>query len=67
MDQYLIRVFEGFLDEVDDSGFTVYDFIEYVKNRYPKKTPSTGAAGHLCRRSARCKYDADLRCYMVIP
>ena len=66
MDQYLVRVFDGFLDSIDESGFTVYDFIDYVKARYPKKTPSSTAASHLCRRSARCKYDYDLRCYMVI-
>lgn len=66
MDLFLARVFEGFLDTVDDTGFTIYDFTAYVKQRYPKRTPTAGAVGHLCRRSKRCSYDEDLRCYMVI-
>ena len=67
MDKFLIRAFESYLDMfyIGDN-FTAYDFIEYVKNRYPKKTPTVGAASHLCRRSTRCCYDDDKHCYMVI-
>lgn len=66
MDQFLKRAFEGFLDTVDSRGFTTYDFMEYVKRRYPKRTPASNEVGHLCRRSSRVIYDPDERCYMVI-
>ena len=66
MDQFLLRAFNGFLDTIDENGFTIYDFIDYVKRRYPKRTPGTGEASHLCRRSSRVIYDEDERCYRVI-
>lgn len=66
MDKYLIRIFNSFLDTVGEEGFTIADFTEYVKNRYPKKTPCKLTVSHLCSRSGKCRYDEDLRCYMVI-
>lgn len=66
MDMFLARIFDGFLDTVGEEGFTASDFMAYVKARWPKKTPTAGAAGHLCRRSARCSYDVDLRRYMLV-
>lgn len=67
MDKFLMKVFESYLDMfyVGDN-FTPYDFIEYVKNRWPKRTPTIGGAAHLCKRSDRCTYDIERRCYLVV-
>ena len=65
MDKYLIRIFDGFLDTVDENGFMIADFIDYVKERYPKKTPCKLTVAHLCCRSERCCYDEDQRCYLL--
>ena len=55
MDRSVAKLFESFLDRMQsEEQFSIYDFIEYVKNRYPRKTPSTTTVSCLCRRSERC-------------
>lgn len=67
MDRSLVRIFDFFMEDLQqDDEFTIWDFIEYVKIRYPRKTPTTTTVSCLCKRNERCRSTGERGVYLVI-
>lgn len=67
MDRFVAKLFDSFIERMEsEEEFSIYDFIEYVKNRYPRKTPSTTTVSCLCRRSPCCISTGEQGVYVII-